>query len=387
MKIYYNQIENVLMQIAIILTILSFSPEPFIADICGLIMFAFWGAVVLFKILNRHLYLDNYVKYLAIIYVVWFLCTKLFYNIGIYLSGGMGVAGYLLYCGIFYIVGMNFKSTEKNVKSILNAFFVGEVLLMLTLLPYLNAISEARYEFLAKNQMGQMLGTGVVFGFFILFQYHKNIILRIAILVFSCISLMSLMIVGSRTPLIAIIVIAIVSFVSKKQKTGSDYAFAFAIIIAITITVSFLGGIDYVLELFEISDSSTELDLNDMTSGRFDLYAQALNEFAQQPLTGWGAWAYVDNFIINILRCGGLLLLTIMLPISYGKMFNAYNKAGKKVVDNAVLSAAAKTLLIFYFVVSLMEGFPPMGPGTSVFFLWILIGIVSGKEELTNATE
>ncbi len=387
MKIYYNQIENVLMQIAIVLTILSFSPEPFIADICGLIMFAFWGAVVLFKILNRHLYLDNYVKYLSITYVVWYLCTKLFYNIGIYLSGGMGVAGYLLYCGIFYIVGMNFKGTEKNVKSIINAFFVGEALLMLTLFPYLSAISEARYEFLAKNQMGQMLGTGVVFGFFILFQYHENIILKITILVFSSLSLMSLMIVGSRTPLIAIIVIAIVSFVSKKQRTASDYAFAFAIIIAVAITVSYLGGIDYVLELFEISGSSTELDLNDMTSGRFDLYKQALNEFAQQPLTGWGAWAYVDNFIINILRCGGLLLLTIMMPISYGKMFNTYNIANKKVVDNGVLTTVAKDLIIFYFVVSLMEGYPPMGPGTSVFFLWIIIGIVSGKEELANATE
>ena len=352
-------------------------------------MFAFWGVVVLFKIFDRHLYWDNYVKYLIVVYAVWFLATKVFFSTGLYPSGGVGVVTFLPYCMIFYIIGLNFCDKENSVSNIITAFFIGEILLTLTLLPYLEAISESRYEFLAKNQMGQMLGTGVVFGFFILFQHYKNIVAKIVVLILASVSLMSLLVVGSRTPLIAIGVIAIISFVSKKEKKGSDYAFALAIIIAIAITVSFLGGLDYVLELFELNDTSSSLDINDMTSGRFTLYEQALVEFVQSPLIGIGAAYYVDNFIINILRCGGVLLLILMLPISYGKMYSTYKKTSEIAAhtDNSILVSASKTLLIFYFVVSLMEGYPPMGPGTSTFFMWLLIGIVSGKGGLLSESK
>ncbi|MBQ8002484.1 MAG: O-antigen ligase family protein, partial [Clostridia bacterium] len=376
-------------QIAIILTVLSFSPDERIANTCGIVMFAFWGVVVLFKIFDRHLYWDNYVKYLIVVYAVWFLATKVFFSTGLYPSGGVGVVTFLPYCMIFYIIGLNFCDKENSVSNIITAFFIGEILLTLTLLPYLEAISESRYEFLAKNQMGQMLGTGVVFGFFILFQHYKNIVAKIVVLILASVSLMSLLVVGSRTPLIAIGVIAIISFVSKKEKKGSDYAFALAIIIAIAITVSFLGGLDYVLELFELNDTSSSLDINDMTSGRFTLYEQALVEFVQSPLIGIGAAYYVDNFIINILRCGGVLLLILMLPISYGKMYSTYKKTSEIAAhtDNSILVSASKTLLIFYFVVSLMEGYPPMGPGTSTFFMWLLIGIVSGKGGLLSESK
>lgn len=389
MIISLKQIESIIMQIAIVLTILSFSPNEFVAGICGLVMYLFWGAVVFFKFLNKRICIDLYAKIMAVIYVIWFLCTKLFYNLGLYPSGGMGVAGYLLYCGIFYIIGLNFENDEKNVKSILYAFFAGVVLLTFTLLPHLNEISESVYAFDAKNQMGQMLGAGVVFGFFILFRYTKNIVMKIAILIFSSISLMSLLIVASRTPVTAIAVIAIVSFVSKKEKASNDYVFAIAIIIAVAVTISYLGGIDYVMELFELSDTSSGIDINDMTSGRFTLYGQALREFLQSPVIGIGAAYYVDNFIINMLRCGGLLLAILMLPISYGKLFTVYKKANAivKNSESEVLARSVISMILFYFVVSLMEGYPPMGPNTSVFFLWILIGTVEQKGELVNAAE
>lgn len=389
MKLSYTRIENIIMQFAIVLTILSFSPDESIANICGMVMFLFWGAVVLFKVLKRQLSIDNYVKYLAIIYIVWYVCTQLFYRVGLYPSSGVGIVTFIPYCMVFYIIGLNFDSSSSNIKRVIGAFFVGEVLLTITLLPYLSVISESRYSFLAKNQMGQMLGTGVVFGFFILFQNYKNIIAKIIVLVFASLSLMSLLIVGSRTPLIAIVVISVYSFVSKKNKTGRDYSFAVAIIAAISLVVYFLGGISFIEELFELTDTSSGIDVNDMTSGRFDLYGIALKEFLENPLIGLGAWAYVDNFIINILRCGGLLLAILILPVSYGKMINTYKSTLVITggADDDILSSSAKTLLIFYFVVSMMEGYPPMGPGTSTFFMWILIGIVSGKELEINATE
>lgn len=389
MKIGYKQIENLVMQIAIVLTILSFSPDSSVATVCETLMFVFWGVVVAFKILHKQLRIDNYSMWLVLVYAIWFVCTKLFYKFGLYPSGGLGVAGYIPFCVIFYVLGVNFEKTEEHIVRILDAFFVGETILMITLLPYLEEISESRYAFGAKNQMGQMLGAGVVIGFFILFQKHRNIVLRAIILIFSSMSLMSLMIVGSRTPLIGVVVIAMVSFFAKKDKTGNDYAFVFAIVVAVSIIISTLGGIDYVLELFDLGESSSGVDLNDMTSGRFTLYAMAFRDFFRSPLIGLGAWAYVDNFIINLLRCGGLLLLVLILPISYGKMFFTYKNSNliSKTEDANVLGMATKFMILFYFTVSLMEGFPPLGPNTSVFFLWLLIGITSGKELNTNGNK
>ena len=43
--------------------------------------------------------------------------------------------------------------------------------------------------------------------------------------------------------------------------------------------------------------------------------------------------------------------------------------------DYGLLFNALQSLALFYFVVSLMEGNPPLGPNTSVFFLWLIMGI------------
>ena len=389
MKVGFRQVEIFIMQMAIVLTILSFSPEAFIANTCSIVMFLFWGGVLVFKFLDRTMRIDFFAKMLIAVYVIWFLCTKLFFGLGIYPSGGLGVVTFLPYCAAFYIIGSNFSGEEKDVSAIITAFFIGQALLTITLLPYLSEISEARYSFAAKNQMGQMLGAGTLFGFFVLFRHYQNIVSKILVLIFSSVSLMSLLVVGSRTPLVGIAVVVIVSFVTKKDKKKSDYAFMATIVVAIAVTIHFLGGLDYVLELFDLADTSEGIDLNNMTSGRLGLYEQSFIEIIQNPIVGLGAYAYVDNFIINTLRCGGILLAVMILPIAYVKMFNVYKKANalNKDSENELLVTVAKSLILFYFVVSLMEGYPPMGPGTSVFLYWMMLGAIEKRSDEINATE
>ena len=45
----------------------------------------------------------------------------------------------------------------------------------------------------------------------------------------------------------------------------------------------------------------------------------------------------------------------------------------------------AKYLSLFAFVVSLMEGFPPLGPSASFFFLWIVLGMKDSVTERLKA--
>ena len=82
-----------------------------------------------------------------------------------------------------------------------------------------------------------------------------------------------------------------------------------------------------------------------------------------------------------MLRCGGLLLGVVLIPTAYLKLFQSIKISRKNMVlyerksDGALVFHSLQSLALFYFVVSLMEGFPPLGPSTSVFILWFMMGI------------
>lgn len=152
-----------------------------------------------------------------------------------------------------------------------------------------------------------------------------------------------------------------------------------------------MGGTEFLRDLFDI-DSESEMTsaegLNSMTSGRLDGYKLAIKDFIRSPVIGIGAYAYIDNFIICTLRTGGILSAIFILPFVYGKLFNEFKKVNviidqKSDYDDRVVNIMflLKCFIIYFFVISLMEGYPPLGPGTSVFLLWILFGIADNMKE------
>lgn len=380
--------ENRITELAVIFSIVSFTPNNSISKMCTIIMYLLWMAVAVFKLLNKTIKVDRTVKAMIAAYIIWFVCTKVFYLLNFYPSSGLGVASYLRYCIIFYVIGLNYQISENDsVKKLVFSFFIGQLILMLTLIPNIRSLIEAYQLFGAKNQMGQMLGIGIILELFILPDYFKSVILKAVYYVCGLVSFVVLLILHSRTPLIALIVVGTLYFLQIKDKTVKHYMTAAVVILMIGFVINKLGGIAYIMTLFNIPNRSENFDLNNLTSGRLEFYKEAINDFIESPIWGIGAFAYVDNFIFNILRCGGLLLAVIIIPLSYGKLFSGYRMSvrvldsfdsiyiDKKPENIHLAFTLLKSMIVFYFVISLMEGYPPLGPGTSVFFMWIVLGL------------
>lgn len=372
-------IDNIITELAVVVTVLSFSPNNAIANICEMIMYALWGFVIILKICQQNFRVDNFAKGLIVFYLFWYALTQILYALEIYPSAGLGVVSYLPFCIIFYVVGMNYRLEKDDaVKRLVRAFVIGQIFLLVTLLPQLDAIQSDFYQYSAKNQMGQMLGIAVVFELLILNESYNNIFKKVFLWICSGFSLIALLIIRSRTPLIGLIVVLVAQFIWKKNKKALDYLYAACVVIVCAIAIIQLGGIPYLMDLFEIG---TGASMNDLTSGRGDHFGIALREFWRNPIVGIGGYAYVDNFVLNVLRCGGLLLGMVLIPAVYMKLFSNVSMARQKISlydtrsDYGLVFRTLLCMSIFYFIISLMEGYPPLGPNTSVFFLWVIMGI------------
>ena len=378
------KIEIVFLNLAIITSILSFSSVSGLASICELLMYLFWFLALGTKFIYNKINLNPTIKYMVFTYIFFFIIFKLFHYLGFYPSGGSGQAGYLGYCAIFYIMGYNFTWKDKKaLTSIFASCFIGLFTLLCTSIPMVNQLEDERY--FGKNQLGQFLGSTIIFSVFILPRLFKK--KWIKFLFYSCgaLALVVLMKLHSRTPLIALIVTTIVSFVLKEKKTQKDYKIALGVIAVLFLLIYYLGGIQFIKDLFEI-DSETNISsaegLNQVTSGRMDWVVLSINDFLSSPIIGIGAYAYVDNFMCCTLRTGGILLACFIWPFVYGKLYINFRNANKylKIKDNKDISielimVVVRAGTIYFFTISFMEGYPPLGPGTSVFILWLMIGI------------
>ena len=378
-----TDIEKHIIGIAVFTSILSFSPNHSISRICNILLYLFWIADIGLKSTTSRLRINMTPKYMLFVFALFTVMCRLFCFLGFYPTPGAGIAKYLGYCAIFYIVGYNFNWTKDNALYVLLLYlFLAYFVLTLTSMAMVKQLDGNL--FFSKNQLGQMLGSAVIFETFILPKQQKKRYMKLLLYICSVVSLIVLMDIHSRTPLIALVVVTIVTFILKKNKTNKDYWLALGVIVLLVILIMCLGGIDFLKELFEV-DSDTNINsaegINDVTSGRIDGYSGALNDFINSPVFGLGAYAYIDNFIICTLRTGGIFLASFILPFIYGKLYVSFRNANnflKKYNDDErinVIMFIIRTFSIYFFVISLMEGYPPVGPGTSVFLLWLMMGM------------
>lgn len=378
-------LEKYLVGLAMLTSILSFSPNGTISGVCGYLMYGFWGLTLIFKFFQTRLQLNLNIKYMVFTYVLFFVLCHFFYFMGFYPSSGSGNAGKLGLCALFYLIGYNYSWKEENsVNTIL--VMVSFAYLIITYISMISIDDTIESYLLGnKNQWGQMLGSALIFEVIIIPRKLKSNIIKIFLYLSGAISLIALMNISSRTPIIALIVIAVITFVQKENKTKNDYGIAFLVITAIWLLILYMGGTDFLIELFDLesnSEMTSSESLNNMTSGRLDGYKLAFQDFFSSPIIGIGAYAYIDSFFICTLRTGGILMAIFVLPFVYGKLFKEVKKSNKIInakedFDNNVIDVMyiVRCFTIYFFVISLMEGYPPLGPGVSVFLLWFFLGL------------
>ncbi len=391
---------NICIYLAIITAVLSFSINERLGNICSYLMYVFFFLTIMEIIFKsgKIIRVNRTVYYMVGVYIIWWILTKILYQTGVYMSSGIGVVGFLRYCIIFYILGLNLRidNTGGLIKKMSLSFAIGQMLLMVTLLPKVNEISTYFYQFGAKNQMGQMLGIGIILDLFILPELFDGVSRKVVFYGLGTISLIALMLIHSRTPIIAIVVVSLITFIFKPDKEFKQYMHLLGIVIVACLVIHYMGGMEYIKELFSSSEYSDLQGADAMLSGRLGLWEIAIKDFLQNPLVGVGAWAYIDNFILNTLRCGGIILAILIFPIAYGKLLFSFLRAKRYVNNKTVTNGQRITsqilwgMIPFYLVISFMEGYPPLGPGSSLFFLWIMIGIFDterGKNGFSNYTD
>ena len=122
-------------------------------------------------------------------------------------------------------------------------------------------------------------------------------------------------------------------------------------------------------------------DFNTFSSGRVVLWKRAIDTFSESPIIGVGKY-YVDSSYLSILAETGIVGFIIIEFIWLTKQISCFSYHGEQ-KERALLFL----LTIFYIVESLLEGFPPFGPGVSSFMYWLLSAYIIHANREPEHTE
>lgn len=119
-------------------------------------------------------------------------------------------------------------------------------------------------------------------------------------------------------------------------------------------------------------------DLNTLSSGRLESCARAWEAFIRSPLLGVGKW-YVDCSYLLILTESGLIGF-VLIELVWVRRIRA-NIPARSTGENAAGKQNFLVMItVFYLVESLLEGYPPFGPGVSALGFWLFTGILARQE-------
>lgn len=216
------------------------------------------------------------------------------------------------------------------------------------------------YVFTGKNSAAQIWSTAVLMIAF--FLEYKTVIGRIIGYAVGAYLLFIIGLSQCRTAILALCVAAAV-FALVKSKHKLVWALFFA---AVFIFLWFYGPTREFIDKSLFLTKYEGADFNTFSSGRVDLWKDAINEFFDSPFIGNGNY-YVDCSYILILAETGILGFLLIEPIW---IYRAVNNFRFSVSPKA--GTFITLLTVFYFVESLLEGYPPFGPGVSSFMFWFL---------------
>jgi O-antigen ligase len=249
----------------------------------------------------------------------------------------------------------------------------------------------ANYIYEESNEAHLSVLVAVCVLILLFFVKYRSILIRIAMSGIAIIMLVSMIIMHTRTPAIAVLICAVyLLLISKKSYKGLLlFVIVTIVLLIIGIKTGFLNSL--IEELFpaHMSDHRiTGMDSLDVfLSGRVTLYEICWRDFLSSPIIGVGNWDYVDSFPLYVLATGGFFSAVLLLPIAYGIPLRGVFKREKIMLSEinddyyCKLFTFAKVIAVFYTIVSITEASPPLGTGTMVFVPWIVYGMRKRVED------
>lgn len=218
-----------------------------------------------------------------------------------------------------------------------------------------------------KNAIGQVLGVGIFISFFYL--NGDSIVKKIIKYASTIIMIVGLLFVQCRTVILGVTVILTIWFFAfyKPRKSYKIWTVLIVGIIAIILFNNnhFMDIVEKALFLNKYEGQG----INSYSSGRINQWGNGIKAFIADPL--FGTSYYVDNFYINSLANNGVIVF-IMRIILFWSIAIKNIKCTTRNVNFKRLIVSVTILELF---VSVLEAFPPYGPGVATMMFWFLSGV------------
>lgn len=363
-----SKIDVILLKLAVIVSVLSQINE--IEVIFRPLMYLLWICLLLYLlfIYKFKLSLSHFTIYFIIIYILFtLLCIC-----GSFLGLDHLNNNYLKILRIpllVSIIGGLMKNSLSNeeMKSTIHLFILSSLIFAIWIhITYFRSFSDWMssniYLFEQKNSAAQIWSMSVLF---LVFQVRPETkwqkVIKF-IVIFYLILILGLS--QCRTALLGIGG-ALLFVYSKRLK--HPYI-VFLCILIICGVLYMIPAIKQTIDHMFLLDKYSGADINTISSGRLEGISLSLEYFLSSPVLGVGNW-YIDCSYISVLTESGVLGFILIESVwFYRIILNVFNKSK---TYKLIIQAAT----VFYIVESLLEGYPPFGPGVSSFMFWLVSNI------------
>ena len=372
LKNYNLVLTDILLCLAIIFSVFS-QIEP-IENITRPIMYVMWILLIIVGCIKKKgkLFIDNFAQ----VFIISYILFVAFCIITSFIDSEHLKANYirvLIIPLLVSIIGCMYSDIDKKVINVIGRVyiycsFLFAVWVQLTYFTSYNLwLNQRLYVFVQKNSAGQIWISAVFVALFLL-EYRRKFE-RVFILL---ISLYLLVLTGfsqCRTALLGFGVGIIAYAILRAKHKFRLLILLSVVILALLMIPRTRTFIDQALMLNKYAGA----DMNTFSSGRIDKYFKALNIILESPFIGVGKY-YVDNSYILILAESGIFGFAIIEFVWIRKMILCFKYKGDISYKSYLF-----VISIFYIIESLLEGYPPFGPGVSSFMFWFLSSILIYK--------
>lgn len=318
------------------------------------------------------------VAFLAIYVIFGIYCFVCFFVTGVtgYVTGFFQLLSKSL---LMYLVGIvtysSIENASASIRFILRFYcvcaFVYSAWALANYFPGFGAwMSSMEYLFASKNSLGQICGVGSLILICLALDKGDSCF-RVAQLIGGFALLIVALLFQCRTSVLGVALGVLFLMVIKKKRIALVVILCLAVF-CVCLSPSLQSMLEHAFRLDRVSTGG------DLSSGRLDYWADALVTLREHEIFGIGSF-YVDNMYINLLVNVGVIGSVIVLAIWFSRLcinFARSMRGGVSSNRQKWLTELVASLSVFYIVESLLEGYPPFGPGACSFMFWMLCGYV-----------
>lgn len=228
------------------------------------------------------------------------------------------------------------------------------------------------YLFVQKNSAAQIWVSAVLVS--VLLLDYRNKFEKILVYIACAYLLFMTGISQCRTAILGLVVSIIAFSVSRAENKKKWLLFIAVALVAAWMIPPSRRYIEQALFLNKYEGA----DLNAFSAGRITFYRMAFQKIQSSPFWGVGKF-YVDCSYLSILAESGILGFIFIESIWIKKVFQCFHFRG----DNRN-RAFLFMITVFYLVESMLEGYPPFGPGVSSFVFWLVSGVLINQSSRSN---